>query len=56
MVYTKLKGFAEEMLGDYQCEFRSNNSTTNHIFTLRQIHEKAQKRNINLCNPYVDYK
>ena len=32
--------YAEEISGDHQCGFRLNRSTTDHIFCIRQIHEK----------------
>ena len=31
---------AEEVIGDHQCGFRRNRSTTDHIFCIRQIFEK----------------
>jgi len=32
--------YAEEIIGDHQCVFQSNRSTTDHIFCIRQILEK----------------
>jgi len=32
--------YAEEIMGDHQCGFRRNRSTTDHIFCIRQILEK----------------
>jgi len=32
--------YAEETTGDYQCGFRRNRSTTDHVFCIRQILEK----------------
>jgi hypothetical protein len=29
--------YADEIIGDYQCGFRPNGSTTNQIFRIRQI-------------------
>jgi hypothetical protein len=31
---------AAEIIRDYQCRFRRNRSTTNHVFSIRQILEK----------------
>jgi len=35
-----LEIYTEEILGDYKCGFRKAQSTTGHIFKLRQIIEK----------------
>jgi len=32
--------YADEFIGDHQCGFRRNSSTTDHIFCIRQILEK----------------
>ena len=32
-----LLSYAEEIIGDHQCGFRSSRSTTDHIFCIRQI-------------------
>ena len=32
--------YAEEIIGDHQCVFRSNRPTIDHIFCIRQILEK----------------
>jgi hypothetical protein len=32
--------YAEEIIGDHQCGFKHNRSTTDHIFCIRQILEK----------------
>jgi sorting nexin-29 len=36
--------------------FRANRSTIDHIFTIRQIQEKAYEYNIHLYNLYIDFK
>ena len=41
ILYNRLTVYAEEILGEYQCGFRANRSTTDHIFTIRQTQEKA---------------
>ena len=41
ILYNRLAEYAEEILGDYQCGYRVNRSTIDHIFTIRQIQEKA---------------
>jgi hypothetical protein len=36
----RLTPYAEEIIGEHQCGFRRNRSTTDHIFCIRQILEK----------------
>ena len=40
ILLSRLIPYAEEVIGDHQCGFRSNKSTTDHIFCIRQILEK----------------
>jgi hypothetical protein len=40
ILLSRLTPFAEEIVGDHQCGFRRNRSTTDHIFCIRQILEK----------------
>jgi hypothetical protein len=37
--------YAEEVIGDHQCGFRRNRSTTDHLFCIRQILEKKWEYN-----------
>ena len=55
-LYGRLAEYVEEMLGEYQCRFRANRSTTDYIFVIRQVQEKAYKYNIHLHNLYIDFK
>jgi hypothetical protein len=41
---SRLTRYAEEIIGDHQCGFRRNRSTTDHIFCIRQILEKKSKK------------
>jgi hypothetical protein len=41
----RLTPYAEEIIGDHQCGFRYNRSTTGHIFCIRQILEKKWEYN-----------
>jgi len=36
ILFARIPPFAENIIGNYQCGFRKNRSTTNQIFTLRQ--------------------
>ncbi|PSN43121.1 hypothetical protein C0J52_10468 [Blattella germanica] len=56
IIYNRLVVYAEEILGEYQCGFRPFKSTTDNIFILRQIQEKAYEYNIDLFNMYIDFK
>jgi len=56
ILYNRLTVYAEEILGEYQCGFRANRSTTDHIFTIRQTQEKAYEYNIHLHNLFLDFK
>jgi hypothetical protein len=39
---SRLTPYAEEITGDHQCGFQRNRSTTDHIFSIRQILEKKR--------------
>lgn len=56
ILYGRLVVYAEEIIGDYQCGFRRGRSTTDQIFTLRQIMEKAWEFNISIHQLFVDFK
>ena len=51
----RLTKYAKEILGDYQCGYRVNRSTTDHILTIRQTQEKAYEYNIHLHNLFIDF-
>jgi hypothetical protein len=40
ILLSRLIPYAEEIIGDHQCGFRHNRSTTDHMFCIRQILEK----------------
>jgi len=40
ILLSRLTSYAEEIIGDHKRGFRSNRSTTDHIFCIRQILEK----------------
>ena len=52
----RLKSKVGEIIGPYQCGFRPGKSTIDQIFTLRQILEKTQEKQIDTYHLFVDYK
>jgi hypothetical protein len=48
--------YMEEVVGDYQCGFRKNRSTTDQIFAVRQILEKCYEHNVDIHMLSVDFK
>jgi len=52
----RLIPFAEEVIGDHQCGFRRNRSTTDHIFCIRQILEKKWEYNEAVHHLFIDFK
>jgi len=43
-------------MGDHQCGFRRNRSTTDHIFCIRQILEKKWEHNEAVHQLFIDFK
>jgi len=52
----RLIPYAEEIIGDHQCGFRRNSSTTGHIFCIRQILEKKWEYNEAVHQQFMDFK
>jgi len=48
ILLSRLTPYAEEIIGDRQCGFQYNRSTTNYIFCIHQILEKKWKYNSRL--------
>jgi len=48
--------YPEEVIGDHQCGFRRNSSTTDHIFCIRQILEKKWEYNEAVHQLFIDFK
>jgi hypothetical protein len=40
ILLARLTPYADEIIGDHQCGFRRNRSTTDHVFSIRQILKK----------------
>jgi len=48
--------YSEEIIGDHQCGFRRNRSTTDHIFCIRQILEKKWEYSEAAHQLFIDFK
>jgi hypothetical protein len=46
----------DEIIGNLQCGFRRNRSTTNQIFFIRKILEKKWEYNETVHQPFTDFK
>jgi len=56
ILLSRLIPYAEEVIGDHQCGFRRNMSTTDHIFYIRQILEKKRECNEAVHQLFIDFK
>jgi hypothetical protein len=56
ILLSRLPPYAEEIVGDYQCGFRCNRSTTDHIFCIHQILEKKCQYNAAVHQPFIEFK
>jgi sorting nexin-29 len=56
MNLSRLIPHAEEIIGDHQCGFQSNGSTTDHVFCIRQILEKKWEHNKAVHQLLIDFK
>jgi len=55
ILLSRLTPYAEEIIGDHQCEFRRSRSTTDHIICIRQILEKKNGNTMKQCIIYKTY-
>jgi sorting nexin-29 len=55
VLYGRLKPYANQIIGQYQCGFREGVSTTDQIQTLRQILEKTEFQ-IETHHLFIDFK
>jgi hypothetical protein len=53
---SRLTPYAEEIIGDHQCGFGCNRSTTDRIFSIRQILEKKWEDNEAVHQLFTDFK
>ena len=56
ILLSRLIPYAEEVIGDHQCGFQRNRSTTDHIFCIRQILEKKWEFNEAVHQFFIDFK
>ena len=56
VLLSRLNLYAEEIIGDRQCRFRSNTSIADYIFYVRKILEKKQEFNEAVHQLFVDFK
>ena len=55
ILLSRMTPYANEIIGEYQCGFRRNRSTVNHAFSIRQIIEKMQEYNNEVCQLFKDF-
>jgi hypothetical protein len=56
ILLTTLTPYADEIMGDHQCGFRRNGSTTHQIFYIRLILEKKWENNGSVHQLFTDFK
>ena len=55
ILYNRMSPYMEQIIGDYQCGFRSGRSTTDQIFIMRQLIEKCWEQNIDTHHLFLDF-
>jgi hypothetical protein len=56
ILLSRLTPYAKEIIGDHQCGFQRNLSTTDHIFSIRHILEKKWEYNEAVHQLFIDFK
>jgi len=56
ILLSRLIPYAKEIIVDYQCGFRRNRSTIDHILYIRQILEKKWEYNEEVYQLFIDFK
>jgi hypothetical protein len=56
VLLARLTPYADEIIGDHQCGFRRNRSTTDQIFYIWQILEKKWEYNSTVHQLFIDFK
>jgi hypothetical protein len=52
---SRLTPYVGEIIGDHECGFRRNRSTTDHIFYIHQILEKTWEYNEAVHQLFIDF-
>ena len=52
---SRMTPYANEIMGEYQCGFRRNRSTVDHIYSIRQILEKKWEYSKVVCELFLDF-
>jgi hypothetical protein len=55
VVNNRLKKYTEHIIGEYQAGFRSGKSTTDKIFTVKNVLEKAWEHNVEIHQTFIDF-
>jgi hypothetical protein len=55
-IFSVLSPYVDEIIGDHQCGFRRNRSTTDQIFCIRQILEKMEGKRETVHELFIDFK
>lgn len=56
VLYNRIVPHAENVIGEYQCGFRPDRSTTDQIFNIRLILQKGREFKINTYHLFIDFK
>jgi hypothetical protein len=56
ILLSRLSPYIDEIIGDHQCGFRRNRSTTVQIFCIRQILEKKWEYSETVHQLFIDFK
>ena len=56
ILLSRLIPYAKEIIGDYQCGFRRNRTTTDYIFCTRQVLEETWEYNEEVHQLFIDFK
>jgi len=56
LILNKITPYTKDIIGEYECGFRSGKSTIEHIFTVKQLVEKHYEFDKDLHMLFIDYK